>query len=432
MTSASCKPGSRRPSAAIRLDALDAQALVTTAALLRLGSSVRARPVAETLELGARLMSPLGISRVTDVTRMDRLGLPVCVSIRPRGRALCVHAGKGLRLAEARVGALMEAVEFAVAEPQRTDWTSRSLRLDQLVAHWADEISLFDLAPMRDQAVPPGRLVEAIRCEDVAGGRPLWLPAELIFVPFEVPGGELLCGWSTNGLASGNTLGEATLHGLLEVLERDALAMNTPFDATCWIEPSDLPQPFRELAQAWRAIGVELSVRYVPNDFGLPCFDVLLREGEGAVVDLAAGHGLHLDPHIALARAVCEAAQSRLSHIHGGRDDITRFYDEALQTAGAGDPRESRACRAAFDTRRRIAWADVPAMAMAGASVDEVLAGLLERLRALGFSKVLRHRFALELGGLHVVKVVVPRCQEIDAPWRRLGRRLYEKVLAHA
>jgi ribosomal protein S12 methylthiotransferase accessory factor len=42
-------------------------------------------------------MPALGISRVTDITAMDRLGLPVFASIRPRGLALCVNAGKGMK-----------------------------------------------------------------------------------------------------------------------------------------------------------------------------------------------------------------------------------------------------------------------------------------------------------------------------------------------
>ena len=92
-------------------------------------------------------MPALGISRVTDITRMDRLGLPVFASVRPRGKALCVHAGKGLLPADARIGALMEALEFAIAEPQRTRWAGRSQRLGDLSEGWAGRFTLLDLAP---------------------------------------------------------------------------------------------------------------------------------------------------------------------------------------------------------------------------------------------------------------------------------------------
>jgi len=400
---------------------------------LRLGSSLRCRPPEDTLARARGLMPRLGISRVTDVTRMDRLGLPVFVSVRPRGLALCVNAGKGVRPVEARVGALMEAIEFAAAEPARSAWTRRTLTLQALGESWEGRLSLMDLAPRMGAMPVSERLVDVVSCEDVAGGPSEWLPDELVFVPSPERHGPQIFGWSTNGLASGNSVAEASLHGLLEVLERDALAMNMPRDLSRWIAPEELPAPFAALAADWRRSGVSLAVRLVPNDFGLPCFRAVLHEGEGAVVDLAGGFGLHLEPGIAVARAICEAAQSRLSHIHGGRDDITRFYakqdDPARRDA---DARESLIYREAFDRRLSTAWREVPAWPCEGRSVEAVLEGLLGHLRALGFPRVLRHRFDLDLDGLHVVKVVVPRCQEIDTPWQRLGRRLYERVLEHA
>jgi ribosomal protein S12 methylthiotransferase accessory factor len=400
--------------------------------MLRLHSSLRSRPAAQTWEAASPRMPELGISRVTDVTRMDRLGLPVYISVRPRGQALCVHAGKGVLPEEARIGALMEAVEYAAAEPQRTRWRARSLRVDELEARWSGDFDLFDLAPRLDAGIEGDRRVTVVRCEHVAGGRATWLPAELVFVPFDDPHGPTLFGWSTNGLASGNSVAEATLHGLLEVLERDALAMNLPEDASRWLEPDDLPEPFAGLARDWRGAGVALSVRCVPNAFGLPCFRAMLEEGQGQTIDLAVGSGLHLDAGIALARAICEAAQSRLSHIHGGRDDITRFYDRLQEQGASRDARRTLAYREAFDRRRRAAWRDVPCAPVSGSSVEQVLDELLSRLGQCGFPTVIRHVFDIDLGDLAVVKVVVPRCQEVEGPLHRMGRRLYERAVAHA
>lgn len=401
--------------------------------LHRLGSSLRCRPPADTWARARALMPRLGITRVTDVTRVDRLGLPVFVSVRPRGLALCVHAGKGMDPFDARVGAVMEAIEFAAAEPSRTAWKRRTLTLRALGDDWDDRISAMDLAPRMGPPPAQDRLVDAVLCEDISGGRSEWLPDELVFVPSGERHGDLLFGWSTNGLASGNSLDEATLHALFEVLERDTLAMNSPRDASLLLPHEEMPEPFASLAAKWRRLGVALAVRFVPNEFGLACFRAVLHEGEGATVDLAGGFGLHIDPHIALARAVCEAAQSRLSHIHGGRDDITRFYDrrgDAPQLRG--DARESEVYKEAFDATRCIRWHALPAGSGVDASLRGVLDTILQRLAVLGFGRVLRHRFDLDLNGLHVVKVIVPRCQEIDVPWRRLGQRLYERALDHA
>lgn len=404
--------------------------------LHRLGSSLRTRSAAETLALATPLMPRLGISRVTDITRMDRLGLPVFASVRPRGRALCVNAGKGLHAVEARVGALMEAVEFAAAEPDRSTWRRETLSVGELRSEWAGRLRMLDLAPRMGPGAPNERLIDVLACEDIAGGPVLPLPAELVFMPYEDPYGEAVFGCSTNGLASGNTPAEATLHALLEVLERDAVAMNTPADASLWLSPEDLPAPFADLAARWDEVGVALSVRLIPNEFSLPCFACVIGE-EGAHVDLAGGFGLHVDPHIALARAVCESAQSRLSHVHGGRDDVTRFYAKWADGRTVPEDRDATktlAWQRAFDTTRRAHWRDVPGVLdppAIAASAADALADVVERLRALGFERILRHVFALDLNGLSVVKVVIPRCQEIDTPWRRLGGRLYRRMLAH-
>lgn len=390
-----------------------------------LGSSLRTCSAEATWETARPLMAALGISRVTDVTRLDGLGLPVFASVRPRGRALCVHAGKGLGTAEARIGALMEAVEFSVAEPQRSAWRGHSLRLGDLAEDWSGAFSLADLAPRVGVPAPAQRLLRAVRCEDVAGGAPAWLPAELVFLPFTDPHGPALFGWSSNGLASGNTLAEATLHGLLEVLERDALLMNLPRDRSRWIDPDDYPAPFGDLSRQWQALGVDLAVRCVPNTFGLPCFQALLaQDSRTQTVDLAEGSGLHLDAGIAFARAVCEAAQSRLSTIHGGRDDLTGFYDHLGAQGPGRDVRQTLAYREAFDRSLPLRWADVPSLPVRDLTLEALLDRLLQRLAAQGFGKVLRHSFNLPLGGLHVVKIVVPGCQEADKPLRRAGRRL--------
>jgi ribosomal protein S12 methylthiotransferase accessory factor len=394
-------------------------------------SSLRSRPPSETLALATRLMPALGISRVTDITRMDRLGLPVFASIRPRGIALCVNAGKGMSRLDAHVGAVMEAVEFAAAEPARSLWQGRPWRMAELEAEWAGELHLSGLAPRIGPLPAPGQIVEAVRCEDVAGGRAMWLPAELIFMPFGDDESQLICGWSSNGLASGNSVDEATLHAVFEVLERDALAMHTVHDDSLWLPPACLPEPFGSVVEGWRRMGIELSARLVPNTFGLPCFRALLHECGDAVIGLAEGSGLHFDAGIALARAICEAAQARLSHIHGGRDDITRFYAANEDDRTKPPPaHETLAYREAFETTRRTTWDEVPSLPCRGLALDVLLVRLIDRLRELGFKQVLRHRFDLDLGGLQAVKVVVPGCEVIDRRLERMGPRLRERVRA--
>jgi len=400
---------------------------------VQLGSSLRECAAADTLARALPLMPALGISRVSDITRMDRLGLPVYASIRPWGRALCVHAGKGVRPAEAEVGALMEAVEFAAAEPARSAWARATPSVAELVSQLPAGLRLVDFAPLYGRRVEATQQVGSVACEWLGHTRPVLVPAELVFVPCTEPGQAPLFGWSSNGLASGNSVAEATLHALLEVLERDTLAMNRAADVSAAVDVATLPEPFCSLAAQWRALGIELGVRWLPNDLGLPCFAAWLHEPDNGNVNLAGGSGLHLQAPIALARAVCEAAQSRLSLIHGGRDDITGFYEKyRLQPATERRSMESEVLARIFGRSRTRAWPDLPPGWAPAGPLPAVLDGLLSRLRDSGFDTVFRHRFDVALNGLSVVKVIVPRCENTEHGSRRVGPRLLAHAVAHA
>jgi YcaO-like protein with predicted kinase domain len=375
-------------------------------------------------------MPALGISRVTDITRLDRLGMPVFASIRPRGLTLRVHAGKGLHPEEAQASALMEAVEYASAEPQSSRWAVERLSIADVAAQLGERLRLADLIPQLGAKSEPSRIVPCVACADISSGRTTFLPAELVFVPYEVDGAPALFGWTTNGLASGNSLEEATLHALFEVLERDAVSMNKPRDASQWVDVEDLPQPVASACSTWRAHGVELSVRHVPNACSLPCFEACLHDAHSADVNVARGMGLHVDREIALARAVCEAAQSRLSCIHGGREDVTDFYAKYdARNRDARDRAESALLQAAFDKTRRIDFEAVPGAPLDAPPLSGLLDDLLQRLSGAGFGSVLRHRFSVDLNGLHVVKVIVPKCEDVVHDRRRIGPRLLARIV---
>src|SRR5882724_1943168 len=57
-----------------------------------------------------------GITRVAEVTNLDRIGIPVALAVRPNSRSLSVSQGKGIRREQAVLSAVMEALELAAAE----------------------------------------------------------------------------------------------------------------------------------------------------------------------------------------------------------------------------------------------------------------------------------------------------------------------------
>src|SRR5262249_1044408 len=61
------------------------------------------------------LRKHFGIARISDITGIDNIGIPVYTSVRPLSESISIHSGKGLEKWGARAGAIIEAIEFAVA-----------------------------------------------------------------------------------------------------------------------------------------------------------------------------------------------------------------------------------------------------------------------------------------------------------------------------
>ena len=68
-------------------------------------------------------MGRCGISRVLDMTGLDRIGIPTFSAVRPDGMVLSISNGKGWTRAAAAVSAIMESIEVEHSEyPVTTDW----------------------------------------------------------------------------------------------------------------------------------------------------------------------------------------------------------------------------------------------------------------------------------------------------------------------
>src|SRR4051812_17525627 len=179
----------------------------------------RASSPAETLARVRPLMAPMGITRLGNITGLDRIGIPVAVAVRPNSRSVSVSQGKGLDREQAMASALMEACEGFHAEeisPVRTaayrELAGRAAVVDPAALPTAgrdfDERAPIDWSLGWD-------LLQAEAC---------WVPAELVHTDYtRDPDGFFLAG--SNGLASGNHPVEAVIAAICELVERDALAL---------------------------------------------------------------------------------------------------------------------------------------------------------------------------------------------------------------
>lgn len=394
----------------------------------------RVRAPQETLADYGRFMPRMGITRLANVTGLDRIGLPVCVAVRPNSRALSTSQGKGETLEAAKVSALMEAIESwhgeRIDQPVRVA-SYRELSQQALVAHPA-ELPLRADAPWADE-----RPIEWIAGEDLFTHQPCWLPLDTVCTSFvEGVGRRPLFVKSTNGLASGNHPLEAVVHALFEVIERDALTLWSLQPEAArregWVDPSTVDDaPLQAVFATLQDKGIRMLLEDVTSDLGVPVFSCTLVDDPASAhwraIPKIVGHGCHFDPVVALSRAVHEAIQSRVTVIAGSRDDL--FPRDYLNAAGRED--HARLVEDARQARRPFRRADdAPQPAF-----EHDLQRLLDLLQARGIRQVVAVNLQRADIGIPVAKVVVPGLEPVRTPWWQPGaraRRLLEAKEVHA
>jgi ribosomal protein S12 methylthiotransferase accessory factor len=378
-------------------------------------------------------MSRLGISRVTDITGLDRFGIPVFASIRPDAAAgsLCVNAGKGLRADEARVGAVMEAIEYAMAEYGASDIALIGGTALDVLDGRRDPEAVLRFCPILGRSISLDDQLICAEAEEVFSGERVRVPAELLFLP--TPRNIIQKRWfgsSSNGLASGNTVEEATLHGLLEVIERDISTFHSFFDQSSLVDPLTYPPDAATLRDRIRDAGMAIFVRFQENVFGLPWFTATLVDPEYLnPYYVNGGCGCHLNPSIAIVRAITEAVQSRLSFIHGGRDDLTARYSR-FEGWNESDKHNfvARLISRASRPDPAISFGEVPEPAIDASDFASALETLRRALEHAGMSCVLRVRYTAWDADLQVVRILVPGLEHFTETNRRIGARLRDFV----
>lgn len=375
---------------------------------------------AETLSRVAPFFPEVGITRVANVTGLDRIGLPVWQACRPLSRGLSVAQGKGVDDDSARASAVMEGIEQHHAE-----FTTLATRLESFAVLSAGAaVASPDRLPRSPTSIfTPERVLPWVEATNVADGTPVWIPFEIVHantVLPRVPGsGAFPC--NTNGLASGNSPAEALLHGLCELIERDAHALwSIGGPATAAATRVDLDTVPASAVVVVGAIltrydraRIDVALWDMTSDVDLATYRCIITDRDTDLiynpVPASYGAGTHPDPVIAMARALTEAAQSRLAAIAGTRDDLTRAHYDAL--GGAAAVAEHRAD--ATDTHR-----PVDASARASRATDTIEGDLrvaLDRLAGAGLDQVLYVDLSRPGWPVSVVRVVVPGLEGVSS-----------------
>lgn len=276
------------------------------------------------------------MTRLARITGLDRTGIEVVAAVRPRGHVLQVSQGKGVTLEDAQWSALGEAIELAAAENPNVDGLE------------------FGPAPRDAVWDALGLSIAWARGETVEGGRAASVPAETVYCP---PSGVVWFGpsiamWKSSGLGAHPTSRDAAVeHALLEVLERDGLSRVLPDGWTADVALERLVGMQRDAFDLQKNGFACFVFDLTPNDRKAPLAGALLFDLESSVVPLTAGYACRRSWDAAAHAAILEAAQSRLTEIHGAREDVmtgTRESgSELLQALSRAKPRRTKK-RAAY------------------------------------------------------------------------------------
>ncbi|GFE49718.1 hypothetical protein So717_14710 [Roseobacter cerasinus] len=362
---------------------------------------------AQTLQTVEPRLSAMGITRVANVTGLDRIGIPVFNAYRPNSRSLSVSQGKGLSLAAAKASAIMEAVEGFHAE--EIDLPLFEGRFDD-VSMRGRVIDIKRLPFLDGTAFHPDRPIFWAEGRDLLSGDRVWLPSELVHTDYTLPrrphAGCFVA--STNGLASGNHRLEAVVHGMCEVIERDANTLwhILPFGAKTETRldlDSISDEVCRSLLEILQKAGMSVAIWDMTGDVGVATFHCLIADMQVENGHSGSGAGTHPSSRVALLRAVTEAVQVRTNYITGARDDLR--HDEYSSKGIAEKNRYAQRLMAA-QSPKLIPFEAVPSRVLD--TLEEDLDWVLARLRAVGVAEVIDVDLTKPAFGIPVHRIVIP------------------------
>ncbi|WP_370941898.1 TOMM precursor leader peptide-binding protein [Amycolatopsis sp. cg5] len=256
---------------------------------------------------------------VTVTGRTDRSTLPMVAADVVVGKVREWSFGRAATVADAERVAVFESLERRLAlrpHGRRTTLLSSFADLGPAVA--VDPVSLGlpdpEFTGLARECTPyrPDLPITWVHGWSMTGDRPIAVPEHFAYfgAPVRPEHPRVIVG-NTNGNGLGNSLEEAALHGLLEVIERDAFLLawyaRTPLRR---IAPPEGDDVAGHLADDLSRIGYELLIFDATTEFGVPVVVSLARQRSesSTLPQLYCAAAAHPDPLVAIRSAVTETA----------------------------------------------------------------------------------------------------------------------------
>ena len=363
-----------------------------------------------------------GITRITEITHLDRVGIPVYSAIRPTAQdgGVSIYAGKGVKKDQAKASAMMEGFERYSAEKQDIDSENSVIATFNNLKNSINPKDLILSNETKDLDLDYAE-IEWTLATDIVTEKEYYVPSNAIFHPYIPQKSVPLFKGNTNGLSSGNVLEEAVLHGILEVIERDAWSI---FELTKknkkQIDTKTIQNPLiNELLNKFKKEAIDIKLMDLTVDVNIPTIaatadDTLLKDP----ALLTLGVGTHLNPEVAIMRALTEVAQSRATQIHGAREDTVR----ADFMRKAGYKRMKRINNHYFNEEKdQIQIDNIDNKATDSLKKDIEI--VVSELKKFLLDKILFADLTRKELGINVVRVIIPGSETYSVDPDRIGNR---------
>jgi ribosomal protein S12 methylthiotransferase accessory factor len=354
-----------------------------------------------------------------------------------------------MRAVDAKVGALMEAIE------RQTILRSRPPLIEGSFRDLRQRHEVLDPTTIKQELRPDYSDIKTyswICGRDLVSDREVLVPAKCAGYTWDDVPHPSCFKWSTsNGMASGNIREEAICQAICELIERDAWTMaDMGAHLLPWARrralgsrnagdgPDDIEIfPSLELendpaVELFRRAGLHPILHDITSDLGIPTVFAAIRDEMIPGLPMVhCGLGTHPDAGVAARRALTEAAQARCVDIQGVREDIMAA-DSTPSAMNLHTRRMAAVNRQLWilgesKTRRRLS--DLPSAVYDDVQLD--IAHILSRLKGRGIDKVIFVDFSPTDAPFAVVRVIVPALETWSISRGPLGRRALDFWRSH-
>jgi putative methanogenesis marker protein 1 len=383
----------------------------------------RSRTPDDTLKFVETMKETIGMKNFSEVTDLDRIGIPVftCHRIRPDD-SLTDHTGKGLSKIQAQVSLSMESAERYASE------FKPAYAKDLILGSYSTLSKRYSVLNPEELILPQfsrythDRELHWTWGFDLANDNEVLVPSCAVFHPFHIDDPPLI-NTHTNGIAAGNTIEEAVSHALAEVIERDAWSI-TKFteDAGDALIVDDHPDNrfIVDVIEKFSKAEIEIVAKDITTDIGVPVIAAFSNDLVCKKLIPIDGFGAHLDPRVALIRSLLEIATTRGLFIQkfGIENWKLSYFDDSNVTTGDDD-------------YRFCAYGQKYLHDLNADYSDDILLDvktMIGKLNARGFRKVIAVNLTRREIGIPTVRMIVPGMEVYCFDNSRRGGRLYDAL----